>query len=345
MLCVSSRARRSASSSESSYWRCPPAVRRGLGYPKRRSQLRSVLGLTPNSSAAALVLIPLTSPPSRMNRRTVSLFLPTSGPPLGAGLRPCTTFRRLCEQLEASFCPVPRSCATRGCVLAQVSGSLAAAELSRLYRWRGGRGRAARGDAGGHRADRVGGRLAQAERQDDRVAGPLRGDGGLADELVVTERARHQVEQAGADQCLLLAEKALAGLTNGAHAELVVEYHERGGRARQRLLRAAQDHAHAAAPADALAHLRAPRRVLRGVAAARAESDRLRPTLAGRSPRPINTNESRHAGRLQHVSRVAARGAQRMHRFGGEPCAKSPPVPFHHGRRTATLGFRDLEGS
>src|ERR687898_629234 len=328
MLCVSSRARRSASSSESSYWRCPPAVRRGLGYPKRRSQLRSVLGLTPNSSAAALVLIPLTSPPSRMNRRTVPLFLPTSGPPLGAGLRPCTTFRRLCEQLEASFCPVARCCATRGRVLAQVSGSLAAAELARLDREQRGSRRAARGGPGGHRADRVGGRLAQAQRHDDRVAGPLRGDGGLADELVVPERASDQVEQVGADQCLLLAKKALAGLTHRAHAQLIVEDQEGGGRARQRLLRAAQDHPHPAAPAHALAQLRAPRRVLRRVAAARAESNRLRPTLAGRSPRPVNPNESRHAGRLQHGSRVAARGAQRMHGFGGELGANPPPVIF-----------------
>src|SRR3954453_10925308 len=52
---VSSKAARSASISTRSNWRCPPAVRRGVGKPNRRSQERSVLGLTPIIAAAALV--------------------------------------------------------------------------------------------------------------------------------------------------------------------------------------------------------------------------------------------------------------------------------------------------
>ena len=55
MFWVSSKAWRSASTSASSYWRWPPAVRRGAGKPKRRSQLRKVFGLTPSITAAAFV--------------------------------------------------------------------------------------------------------------------------------------------------------------------------------------------------------------------------------------------------------------------------------------------------
>ena len=45
--------------SPSSYRRWPPCVRRGFGNSKRRSQLRSVCGLTPSMAAAAFVLIVL----------------------------------------------------------------------------------------------------------------------------------------------------------------------------------------------------------------------------------------------------------------------------------------------
>ena len=55
MLWVSSKAERSASISVSSNCRCPPAVRRGSGKPNRRSQERSVFGLTPSMAAAAFV--------------------------------------------------------------------------------------------------------------------------------------------------------------------------------------------------------------------------------------------------------------------------------------------------
>ena len=58
-LCVSSRAWRSASISASSNCRWPPWLRRGEGKPKRRSQLRSVFGLTPSMAAAAFVRIAL----------------------------------------------------------------------------------------------------------------------------------------------------------------------------------------------------------------------------------------------------------------------------------------------
>ena len=57
MLWVSSKAARSASISARSNWRWPPAVRRGSGKPKRRSQERSVFGLTPSIAAAAFVRI------------------------------------------------------------------------------------------------------------------------------------------------------------------------------------------------------------------------------------------------------------------------------------------------
>ena len=166
------------------------------------------------------------------------------------------------------------------------------------------------------------------------VAGALGGDARLADELVVAERAGDQVEQGRADQRLLLAEEALAGLAHRAHPELVVEDQEGGRLAGQRVARAAQDHAHAAAVADALAELRAARRVLRGMAAARAEPDRLGPTLPSRRPRPVDPNESRHAERSQHGRPCSPPDAARsMHRFGTEPCAKPAQVRLRDSYR------------
>src|SRR4029453_8909863 len=167
-------------------------------------------------------------------------------------------------------------------------GTSATAEFARLDREQSPARGSAGGDAGGHRPDAVGARREQAERHHDRVARALRGHARLADELVVPERAGHQVEQVRADQGLLLAEVSLARLADRAHAELVVEDQEGRRLARQRVARAGEDHPHPAAGADALAQLRPARWILSRMAAARAETDRLRPPAPGRSPRPVD---------------------------------------------------------
>src|SRR5688500_393251 len=150
---------------------------------------------------------------------------------------------------------------------------LPASELARLDGEEGGARRAAGRDPSGQGSDLAGrrARRGQSYRHDGRVAGALRGDGDVARELVVAERTCQEVEHVRPDQLLLLAEEALAGLAHGAHLELVVEDQEGGGLARQGVARAAEDQPHAAAVAYALAKLGMPRRVLRGVPAARAE--------------------------------------------------------------------------
>ena len=166
----------------------------------------------------------------------------------------------------------------------------------------------------------------EPDRHDGGVARALGGGARLASELIVSERTRHEIQEPRPDQGPLLPEVALARLADRAHPELVVEDEEGGGLAGEGVARAAQDHPHAAAVAHALPQLGMPRRILRRVAAAGAEPDRLGPALPNWRPRPIDPNESRHAERSQHGTNVRARGAQSMHRFGTEPCAKSAQV-------------------
>ena len=81
MFWVSSNAARSASISARSNCRWPPAVRWGSGKPKRRSQERSVLGLTPSIAAAAFVRI---EPPMSRQFRALARFAQRRAT-LGAG--------------------------------------------------------------------------------------------------------------------------------------------------------------------------------------------------------------------------------------------------------------------
>src|SRR5215210_7406670 len=200
-------------------------------------------------------------------------------------------------------------------------------ELARLDGEKGGARRAACGDPRGHHPDAGGSpRSDQPNGHDRRVAWPLSGDRRLADELIVPERTRDEVQEPRPDHRVLLAEEALAGLAHRAYPQLVVKDEEGGRRAGQGVALAVQDHAHAAPVADALAQLRVPRRILGRVAAVRAEPDRLRAPFPNWRPRPINPNESRHAVRSQHESNVLARAARLMHRFGSEPGAKSAQV-------------------
>ena len=183
--------------------------------------------------------------------------------------------------------------------------ALAAAELARLDGEEGRPRRPAGGDPRRHRADAVG-QLGASSRRGITIGSQGRWAATLALRTswsspsgLVTRSSRLEP-----DKRLLLAEKELAGLAHRGHPELVVEDQERGRLAGQRVARAGEDHAHAAARADALAQLRPARRILRGMAAARAETDRLGPTIPSRSPRPVNPNQSRHARRLQHGRRL-----------------------------------------
>ena len=87
-----------------------------------------------------------------------------------------------------------------------------------------------------------------------------------------------------ADQLLLGTEETFAALADGAHVELVVDYQEGGRFTGESVTGAGQDHAHSTAGADAAAQLGTPGRLLARVPAARAETDRRGPAVAGRSP-------------------------------------------------------------
>jgi hypothetical protein len=95
----------------------------------------------------------------------------------------------------------------------------------------------------------------------------LRGDAGVADQLIVAHRAGEQVEQEGADEPLFAPEDLLARLAHGAHLELERDDHEGRGLTGEGVAGAGEHHAHAAAVAHTPRARRAPRRFLRGVAA------------------------------------------------------------------------------
>src|SRR5688572_17617802 len=202
-----------------------------------------------------------------------------------------------------------RNPCSRSCTGAR---DLSAPELARLDGEERGARRAAGRDPGGQRADRSGrlGRIHEPHRHDGCVARALGGDADVACELIVAERTGDQVQDARPDQLLLLAEEALAGLAHRTHPELVVEDEECRGLPRQGVARAGEDQPHPAAVADTLPELRPAGRVLRRVSAARAEADRLWPSITYWSPGPINPNESGHAERSQHGRAFAARTAR-----------------------------------
>src|SRR3954464_5381939 len=114
MFCVSANAWRSASISVSSNWRWPPWVRRGVGYPKRRSHERSVLGLTPSMAAAAFVRTTLMPELSSVGQTCASRARRPANRKIPHGLCPAAQRAEKCLELLAVVTPLPARRAIAG---------------------------------------------------------------------------------------------------------------------------------------------------------------------------------------------------------------------------------------
>ena len=179
----------------------------------------------------------------------------------------------------------------------------ASAEVARLDRHERRARRAAGGDPRGQRAHRGGVRSRRgAAASRPGIDGPLSREAGVPRELVVAERARDAGRAGVLPMSRLLEPKILSPAWLTALTLELVGAGQEGGRVtRQRVARAAQHHRPSRSARRRAAQLRArpedPPRAGRSGEQKRIGSLAARPRA--RPPRPVDPDESRHAGAIR----------------------------------------------